>query len=212
MISKCNQMSANETIKESCENTNMNTNLELVVPVSDSVSNYRNKFCAYCNGVNASQIINWRVELYCDADLLTSRHNIISTIKRRKCNLFFAEEENIPVQLCQKTTRVQKSSGCVTTVQGPKLSGLGGSRCGFVKHPLKSTSVCHFCNTIGHLEQVNEICIVAKGDVVILTQPPYFAILDLGAINKRRLDKSQEGCDPSTQFDDEIYVSTFRIN
>ena len=208
MISRCSAEWVNETIKESCENKNLRNSLDLVVPVSDSLVNYRNKFCAFCNGVTTSQILTWEVEFYCDVDLSSRRKNIISAIKIYKCNLFFMPKFNMSVQLCRKRTTVQNSMGCVTTARGPIKQS-----CAVFKHPSTLTSICHYCNTTEHLKEVDEICHLDSyfdldGRYLGGAAPPFFGILDLSAL--KTVAQTRRSCDPSTEFNDKIFVSIFR--
>ena len=209
MVSLCTQTWVNETIKEFCENRNLRHNLELVVPVSDSRVNYRNKFCAYCNGVTASHIFNWEVEFYCHIDLSYRRKNFISAVKKHKCNLFFMPKGNMVIESCRKRTIIQKSTGCIKTVRGPIRQS-----CGVFKAPFMLTSVCHYCNTTDHLKKVDEICYLdsyffGREDRFAVT-PPFLGILDLSALETRT--QTQQSCDPLTEFDDKIAVSIYLEN
>ena len=218
MLSTCPKETKNQTLKNLCEDTDNTTSLDQVVPVSNTFINYRNKYCAFCNGVNWSEQTTWNAELYCDVQITENRQNLISTVIRRKCNIFYLPKLNTPIHACRQNIRFDKSSGCVKQVRGPTSTAKEGMiprlpSCDLPPHPFSSTSVCLYCNTTEeYIDEEGEICMLpmylgegAMGDNIT---PSFFAILDIEAVDQDSVEERQRSCDPLTQFDDEVNVGT----
>ena len=211
MMTKCNQKSSNETLKELCENDNTRDTLESITPVSVSSTTYKNKFCAYCNNVGMDAYLqNWKLELYCDADLSRSTSSLVATVIRRKCNFFYIPPENAHIQKCLLK---EKSQVCAVTVFGPLLDAATvESTCSApymaYQHPTNTTTICNSCYKNETVEYEISVCGLRSADPITEEiSPPFSAILDLDALPKIPQVKRSDNCDPVTQFFDDKFVS-----
>ena len=214
MISQCRIEERNDTLKQLCESPGIWGNFESVMPISDSVINYRNKFCAYCNGIDESTpLISWYIELYCDADLSSAKY-ILSDIIRRKCNLFFRPPENIPVEECAKLSRMVTdeitNKTCKLTFQKSFNSIQFFDRETCERDPEPKHYLCFACDEGHPWNKTGNMCFSDKGSIVPPVSPPFSAILDIDAISLAEIHKNpNEFCDTALQFYDNKLVGAF---
>ena len=212
MITKCKQDTSKGNSKELCENDNMTDTLESITPVSISATTYKNKFCAYCNNVGTDAFLqNWKLDLYCDADLSHSTSSLVATVIRRKCNLFYSPPENALIQTCTRQTDLAKSQLCAVTAAAstdafPSICSTPKMK---YQHPVPTAYICTSCNNNKTTEQTVTVCGISEFDSSSMSHvlPPFSAILDLDALPSNPQIKGSENCDPATQFKDDKLVS-----
>ena len=94
MITKC-ESTANDEERELCENPASSDTIDSLFPVYYFGKNYRNKFCANCNGISDDPYLtNWRLEIFCYEPLLIQAENLKEIIKENRCNIFFRTPVN----------------------------------------------------------------------------------------------------------------------
>ena len=87
----------------SCEGDIKEPRLDSVVPVTEPVSNthYKNKYCAYCNGViKTAYLISWQFLIYSNQYISKSTKDIISTVIETRGNMFFFPPAFVKVRHC----------------------------------------------------------------------------------------------------------------
>ena len=103
LVSQCDPEYDDQTVIALCEGGVNDPDLDSAVPVSDPVTNkhYKNKYCAYCNGVlETSYLRRWQVLVYVNQYISKSTKNIISTIIETRGNIFFLPPEFVKVRRC----------------------------------------------------------------------------------------------------------------
>ncbi|KAK3590082.1 hypothetical protein CHS0354_041125 [Potamilus streckersoni] len=100
-ISKC-MYSTNETEIESCLQPKRPTTLEDfsdIIPVTDKTTriNYKNRYCAECNKISASNLIYWSIVLHCLVDMSSEANNmrrIMQFIDQQQCNFLYKPKDD----------------------------------------------------------------------------------------------------------------------
>ena len=101
MVNKCDPENSDITSRNLCETPGYV--LEAVIPVTDPVSDvhYRNKFCAYCNGIDKTlPIIEWKFKIRSGEHLSFPMENFLQFIHRTRSNFFYEPPEYLNVQKC----------------------------------------------------------------------------------------------------------------
>ena len=86
-----------------CEGYVKELNIDSVVPVTEPVTNthFKNKYCAYCNGVlQLTYLKGWQLLLFSKQYISKSTKNIISVITETRGNIFFIPPEFVTVRRC----------------------------------------------------------------------------------------------------------------
>ena len=216
MISDCPTTYSNQTIKQLCESPEIYDAFENIVPVSDSVVHYRNKFCAYCNsGWNESlQLIYWFAELYCDADL--SSTNVLAVIVRRLCNLFYRPPHNIPVEeclvdqerfkSCRITLEISHNSNITLHNRYPDKAAIDRKMCDLDPNP--KHHLCYDCDEAYQWNTTEKFCPVQTDAQFSLMIAPFIDMLEVTAIITTTPKDVPSGvCDSSLQFHDKSKVN-----
>ena len=212
MVTRCLSNVDNTTLQDLCENAEVYNTVESLLPVTDTLLNYRNRYCAYCNWITDDVLTDWTLELYCDVDLSFTKQ-IVDAVKRRMCNVFFNPPENIAVSECYIDTRNDTNPGCITTVQGTFISdndtydrlcfpGQDRSFDVISQHQY----MCFSCEA-DHGPLIGEFdvgCVLRNFDIIDDLSPPFTAILDPNVLHSMTDDANtdQVTCDPATQFED----------
>ena len=103
LVSQCDPEYDDQSVIALCEGSANEPDLDSAVPVSDPVTNkhYKNKYCAYCNGVlETSYLKRWQLLVYANQYISKSTKNIISTIIETRGNIFFLPPEFVKVRRC----------------------------------------------------------------------------------------------------------------
>ena len=103
VVSKCAPEYDYLDIVALCEGEIKEPNLDSVVPVTEPVTNthYKNKYCAYCNGVTkATYLKGWQFLTYSKQYISKTTKNIVSVIIETKGNIFFFPPEFVTVGRC----------------------------------------------------------------------------------------------------------------
>ena len=101
MVSKCDPEYNDKVTITLCEKKQ--TELDSLVPVTEPLTNthYKNKYCAYCNGVlTTSYLITWKLLVYSNQYVSFSTKNIVSTTKETRGNIFFIPPDTVKVRQC----------------------------------------------------------------------------------------------------------------
>ena len=211
MVTRCSSNVDNTTLRDMCENFEVQNTVDYVLPVTVSVLNYRNKYCAYCNGITDDALVDWILELYCDVDL-SFTGQILDAVKRRKCNIFFYPPDNIVVSQCYRVTRNGTTAGCMTTVQGIYIEDddtndrlcLPGQDRSFDAIS-QYQYMCYGCKTsYSEISDFERGCFMPGNRIIDDLSPPFTAILDPNVLQSMADDPNTDNvkCDPTTQFED----------
>ena len=103
LVSQCDPEYDDQAVIALCEGSVNEPDLDSAVPVSDPVTNkhYKNKYCAYYNGVlETSYLKRWQLLVYANQYISKSTKNIISTIIETRGNIFFLPPGFVKVRRC----------------------------------------------------------------------------------------------------------------
>ena len=103
MISKCPPDTDNLSIKHYCENPGSDGTFESVVPVAfyPEFKTFRNRYCAYCNNIDMSVLIeSWSVEISCDHSLSLMTSDLFTAAMEKKCRFTFIPPEYLVYSEC----------------------------------------------------------------------------------------------------------------
>ena len=212
MIAQCSPSWNNNTIRNRCEFQDEHDDIELLIPVTHLDYQYRNKYCATCNGVDNDSYRPWITEIYCDADL-SSAINILSSVKRRKCNIFFRPHNDSLVSSCVNTY-YDTSSDCRLSASLSKTWESRDAICekegNSSEHNHETEYFCYTCRSTSELLLNQKFCTVSLNDVTEIF-PIFTAILDIDAVQKTMPQENKNTCDQGTQVFDAVMVSRLYI-
>ena len=210
MVTRCSSNVVNTTLLDLCENSEVHNTVVSFLPVSDSVLTYRNRYCAYCNGMTDDNLTDWTLELYCDIDLSFTRP-ILDVVRRRKCNIFYYPPEFISANQCYLLTRNDTNPGCITTLHATYIQDndtydrlcLPGQERSFdviSQHQY----MCFSCEMGYEISDFKSECYLPGNRVTKDLSPPFTAILDPSVLQSMADDANTDHvkCDPATQFED----------
>ena len=103
VVSQCATEYDNLDTVAMCEGDIKEPDIDSVVPVTEPVTNthYKNKYCAYCNGVvKTTYLKGWQLLIYSNQYISKSTKNIISVILETRGNIFFIPPEFVTVRRC----------------------------------------------------------------------------------------------------------------
>ena len=209
MVTKCNPETTTTSVRELCENPDLDGSLESVTPVTDTNTNthYRNQFCSVCNGVDeTAPLAFWTLNIVCDRVVFASDKNILHVIKDRRCNIFFENPEQLYIRLCEMPS--YRISTCNETGLWPTYDRATELACNSFLDPFNATYknyFCYVCNTETPLESDNGTCGVSDFDEINDVTPPFSIIFKLDTIRPVTNDEPLD-CDATTQFEDHKMV------
>ena len=212
MVTKCDPVFENETVKVFCTNPGADGTFDSLIPVNDSGVTYRNRFCALCNNIaDWSYLLSWDLEINCGTILQLPDKNLRQTIKEKHCNMNFMPPKSIPVDECKIIPYT--ISECNVTGKWERYDPVIEARCHSFVDPFNQTYAnvfCYLCNTLMENQLEPSICQFPEVDNLGDVSPPFSAILDLDVINSMAREDTLY-CNKYTQFKDEKLVSTQRL-
>ena len=219
LVTKC----SNHTLPESeialCENPEHAGTIDGIVPVSDpwSSSHYRNKYCAFCNGVDKSAtLIKWKLQIYIQQYLAFPNDNLLAALREQNGNIIFIPPSYLVTEKCFWPPYY--ISACNITGLWPVYDEKIELACHAFIDPFNQTFqnyFCYLCNTANYQEQEwlfeeqewlsdNWTCVPFELHFKEIS-PPFFALLDVSVVNGDE-DENTLVCD-SDQFMDDKHVS-----
>ena len=212
MISKCDQsfesFLSRYGIRELCENPGRPDSIETLLPVrnDNTNDNFKNIFCAYCNGVDILKLSFWRMDMHCHDSITFIEKYLLNTIRNKRCNVFFKPpwfETAIPCRILKYAI-----SQCNETGLWPVYNDTINQACESFVDPFNSTYqnyFCYLCNSRQTTPRDSWFCPApSQKSQNTGTGPVYTTALEVEIFTKQR--NKELGCDLETQFLDNIKV------
>ena len=210
MITKCSPGVEPNTINfERCTAIGPSSPLDSFVPVTYAGVTYRNKYCAYCSGVDQTAVMkDWHVQLYCDDSVSLTDDNFVDKMEEKNCSMYFLQPDETQTQQCQRGYRYEIST-CNETGLWPYYDQLTDLACQSFIDPFNLTYknyFCYLCNTDQFQPKENRTCSPSDYDAHMLDiTPPFTAIVNLEAI-KPSTEKDLMDCNVIYQLQDKKMV------
>ena len=184
--------------------------LETMVPVTEPVTNrhYKNRNCAYCNGVETdTPLINWKLQIYSNQHLSFPDNDLLHKIRTTRGNIFFQKPEYVKTLSCDPLPEYTIDS-CNKTGLWMNYDETTKEACDAFVDPFNYTYknyFCYLCNVATPLSLNDTICpIKPSAQRLGPATPQFVAELDLytivGENNQEKLICK------GTQFTDEYLV------
>ena len=217
LISVCNSSSPDPTIRDLCENPDVDTYLDTLFPVTDHSSNlvYRNQYCALCDEyADLEKVSQWVMDIECDKTVALTHERMYHIIKEHQCNVTFMAPPKIAVETCIPYT----ISTCNETGLWRVYNETLDTACQIFVDPFNFTYknvFCFLCNidtrapvSLSNCPRFND----SRGSVSPFN-PPFLAIMNLGAILTEQANE-QIQCKEKSQFTDNKLVrcSLYTVN
>ena len=103
LVTKCSKDTLTESEIALCENPEHAGTIDGIVPVSDpwSASHYRNKYCAFCNGVaKHAPLTKWKLKIYNQHYLAFPNDRLLATLREQKGNIIFIPPSYLVIENC----------------------------------------------------------------------------------------------------------------
>ena len=209
LISVCNSSSPDPTIRDLCENPDADTYLDTLFPVTDHSSKlaYRNQYCALCDEYAVLETISqWVMDIECDKPVALTHERMYHIIKERQCNVTFKAPPNIPAKTCILYT----ISTCNETGLWRVYNETLDTACQLFVDPFNFTYknvFCFLCNIDAREPVSLSNCPRFNMSVGATSayNPPFLAIMNLGAILTEQANE-QIQCKEKSQFTDDKLV------
>ena len=204
MVTKCatNQTGfKSERVTKLCEDPEFDTSLESAIPVTDEYHHFRNRYCAYCNRVPISYLSAWNAEVFCSEMVSFTDENMLDTIRKKKCNVFYKSPRTTFYEECSLPT--YSISQCNETGLWPSFDHVAALGCSSFTDPFNSTYknyFCYVCNTKEPIPLDTWKCSDHTEDIPITT-PQYRFSLKVDFIHEKK-NEELLGCNSTTQFAD----------
>ena len=212
IIVRCDPVTFNATNGYLCENPGIDESVDSIVPVTElsSMVHYRNKYCAYCNGIGEDEkLINWKVKVLSFKYISLPDNKLLAKVRQVHGNIIF----EIPGQYIH-AHKCNVPSYEITTCNSTGLwlqydSGIDIACQSFID-PFNFTFknyFCYLCNSAETLTPDQWMCKswLPNEELSINIVPPFFAISDVSIV-KGGQSSTSFSCG-TTQFKDEIMVS-----
>ena len=208
MITKCHSEInyTNPIDNERCATVGPPGSFDTFVPVSYFNVTYRNKYCAYCNGVRLTKELKaWNIQINCDSSISITDDNFYSTMEQKNCSIYFLKPDNELIQLCFAEYQYSISS-CNETGLWPSYDEFTDLGCRSFIDPFNRTYqnyFCYLCNTDKPTPSEKWFCKHSVPPILDVT-PPFIAIINLDAIKSDENDAMD--CNIINQFQDKKMV------
>ena len=101
MITKCGPQYTDMRVKQLCEGHA--SSIDTLIPVTDpfSMTNYKNRFCVYCNDVEGvPKSIDWYLQIISDHNVSLPNDNLLTEIESNRGNIIPIPPDYVIVQPC----------------------------------------------------------------------------------------------------------------
>ena len=216
LISRCISSTPNPTIKDLCENPDVDRDLETMIPVTDYSTGllYRNQYCALCSDQTSyDRIRRWDMNIDCEDDVSYTYEHLYHIFRDRTCNISFASPEYVQVEYCVP----YEIGTCNVSGHWKVYNGTLERACNSFIDPFNLTYknvFCFLCNVDTSISVDLSQCQTYNGaqnkKSVTLVNVPFLAMLDLSAVLMKQtsIHAFQLKCNKHVQFADEKVVST----
>ena len=207
MVTKCSsEVNTKPVNNERCATVGPPGPFDTFIPVSYSNVTYRNKYCAYCNGVGPTEEVKaWKTEILCDSSISITDDNFVATMEQKNCSIYFIKPDDESIQECFAEYQYSISS-CNKTGLWPSYDEFTDLACRSFIDPFNWTYqnyFCYLCNTDQPMPSEKWICKVYVPLLHDVT-PPFSAIINLEAIKSDENDALD--CNIIAQFQDKKMV------
>ena len=211
LVTKCSKQTLTESEIALCENPEHAGTIDGIVPVSDpwSASHYRNKYCAFCNGVGKNApLIKWKLQIYNDHYLAIPNENLLAAIQEEKGNIIFIPPSYLVIERCSMPPYY--ISECNITGRWLAYDEKIELACHAFIDPFNQTYqnyFCYLCNTADYeeLELSSNLTCHPFAPHFTGFSPPFFALLDISVVTGE--EEADELVCESDQFMDDEKVS-----
>ena len=209
MITKCPIQGKKKTINfDRCSAIGPGSPFDSFVPVTYSSVTYRNKYCAYCNGVSqTADMKDWRIQINCDDSISLTDDNFFAKMEEKNCSIYFLGPEETQLQSCHKEYQYEIST-CNETGLWPYYNKSTDLACQSFIDPFNLTYknyFCYLCNTDQLLPEENKNCQIYTAAFTKDIIPPFSAVINLKAI-KPSTEKDVLNCNVIYQVQDKKMV------
>ena len=213
MISRCHPNFIRYGTEEFCENPGFHDSIYSVLPVRKGSVDYRNIFCAHCNGVDLLLLNNWRMEIHCDDAITVTDFNFFNTIRNKKCNIFYKPPSRWFQNFVPCSIPQYKINRCNETGLWSSYNETIKQACDSFVDPFNFTYrnyFCYLCNAHDVMPRENWNCpdpLQKLNDEHV--RPVYTLTPDISLLTKQR--NKDTGCDLKTEFLDYKMVKPLRF-
>ena len=212
MVDKCDPENSDITSRNLCETPA--SVLEAIIPVTEPASgvHYKNKFCAYCNGVeNTLSLIEWKFQISSGVSLSFPIANFLAFLRKTKGNIFYKPPEYLSVQQCEPSPSYTIETCNETGLWSTFDNGLE-TACRSFLDPFNYTYKNYFCFLCNSPETIETgLLCAANSTVPSRTIAPLYSSI----VNPHNIEHEQSNdrlhCG-NDQFKDEITVSVDVLN
>lgn len=208
LVSKCLPEAKETWNAYLCENPGTNDFLQSIVPVTELATgtNYRNKFCAFCNGATTlTGLVSWQLEIYNKIIFSITDENLLPQMRANLGNIFYRPPSYINVDDC-RFSNMYTVSKCNVTGLWAVYDKFVEIACNAFSDPFNKTFqnyFCYVCNSpplpADHNITAWE-CTADLENIIKDVSPPFFAILDVSDVEGETKEASLECL--SSQFTD----------
>ena len=212
MITKCSLATPKTSHRKQCETPTFAGSFENIAPVTHVVSkswtHYKNKHCAYCNGIEVNtRLISWNMLIESHQYIPVLADNFADRLKQDRGNIIYVKPEYVYAEGCE--VPLYSISSCNETGLWHPYNKTVEAACNAYIDPFNATYknyFCYICNTAHEL--MPDILSCGPRDAYEPKThylPPFFAILDIDTATGQISDDTIS-CDKE-QFKDEYHVS-----
>ena len=212
MMTKCPaQVKPNTVNFERCSAIGPGSPFDSFVPVTYSSVTYRNKYCAYCNGVSqTAEMKDWHIQIYCDDSISLTDDKFVAKMEENNCSIYFLQPDKIETQNCDREYQYEIST-CNETGLWPYYDKSTDLACQSFIDPFNLTYknyFCYLCNTDQLIPEENRTCRAYTSAATEDIMPPFSAIINLKAIQPST-EKDLMNCNVIYQLQDKKMVRLY---
>ena len=103
MVTKCKNLTLNDISTNLCKNPGQDGKVDSITPVNalSSGENYRNKYCAVCNGVPIeANLVSWKLQVSNTDYLSFPDKHLLITIRKQNGNIIFIPPSYVYAERC----------------------------------------------------------------------------------------------------------------
>ena len=216
LISRCISSTPNPTIKNLCENPDIDRDIETLIPVTDYSTGlrYRNQYCALCSDQTSyDRIRRWDMNIDCEDDVSYTYEQLYHIFRDRTCNISFSLSDSLPVESCVP----YEIGTCNVSGHWKVYNETLERACNSFIDPFNLTYknvFCFLCNVDTSisvdLSQCRTYNYTRNLKLANFANVPFLAMLDLSAVLMKQtsIHAVQLKCNKHVQFADAKVVST----
>ena len=189
-------------VMELCENPGLHDSLETLIPFKIKYGpDYKNIFCAYCNGADIFYSLLWLLQIYCNDMITVTDEGLTNTIRIKRCNLFYKPPWHTTARLC--SVPEYRITQCNETGRWQVYNDTFMRACESFVDPFNYTYrnyFCYLCNSRDIIPRDNWYCPVPSLETQTPSQDFTTTLHTIDVLRQKR--NKETGCDLETQFMD----------